>query len=71
MGNVPLFQQFASIEECLSNIIVLVKLSNFRQIHDSRLDPNLLTPIFSCPGYSFTDLKHVLPKRALTRITLI
>jgi hypothetical protein len=41
MGNVPLFQQFASIEECLSNIIVLVKLSNFRQIHDSRLDPNL------------------------------
>jgi hypothetical protein len=41
MGNVPLFQQFASIEECLSNIIVLVKLSNFRRIHDSRLDPSL------------------------------
>jgi hypothetical protein len=42
MGNVPLFQQFASIEECLSNIIVLVKLSNFRRIHDSRLDPSLV-----------------------------
>jgi len=28
-------------EECLSNSIVLVKLLNFRQIHDSRLDPDL------------------------------